>query len=107
MGEQKAGTSALACDLTVLDPPTRAAHIALGTYLLGEGAQVREELPDGYAFRYPPELYDQVIAFVANERRCCPFLRFTLQLEPDGGLLTLSMTGREGVKAILQAELGV
>lgn len=97
----------LICDLSVLDPATRAAHIELGSYLLGEAAEERRELADGYAFRFAAERYDQVVAFVANERRCCPFLRFDLAVEPDGGPLTLRMTGGKGVKAVLQAELGV
>jgi hypothetical protein len=96
----------LVCDLSVLEPGLRAAHIALGTYLLQQAAEERQELVDGYAFRFSAERYDQIVAFVANERRCCPFLRFDLAVEPDGGSLTLRMTGREGVKAVLQAELG-
>jgi hypothetical protein len=107
METHRRNESPLVCDLTVLDPETRAAHVALGSYLLGEAAEEREELEDGYAFRFAVERYDQVAAFVANERRCCPFLRFELVIEPDGGPLTLRMRGREGVKAILAAELGV
>lgn len=97
----------LACDLSVLDPQTRAAHLALAASLLGELAQGREELADGYAFRFPPSAYDQAVAFVANERRCCPFIRFELDVAADHGPLTLRMTGRPGVKAVLAAELGL
>jgi hypothetical protein len=54
-----------------------------------------------YAFRFAPEQYDQVTAFVGNERRCWPFLHFDLIVKPDGGPLTLHMSGRERVKTIL------
>ena len=42
--------------------------------------------------------------FVANERRCCPFLTFTLELAPDGGPLWLRLTGPAGTRAFLEAE---
>jgi hypothetical protein len=98
--------SPLVCDLTAIEPALRAQHSALASYLFNEAAQERQELPDGYAFRFAAELYDQVAAFVANERRCCPFLRFELDLPAERGPLILRMTGREGVKQLLQAELG-
>ncbi len=34
-----------------------------------------------------------VAAFVAFERRCCPFFRFALVLDPDDGPLTMTITG--------------
>lgn len=97
----------LACDLTVLEPKLRAEHMALAGYLLHEAMAERIELEDGYAFRFPAELFDKLAAFVANERRCCPFLRFELIVEPDGGPLTLRITGRLGAKEVLRAELGL
>jgi hypothetical protein len=93
--------SPLVCDLTDIEPAQRAKHTALASYLFGEAAHGRQELADGYAYRFAAELYDQVAAFVANERRCCPFLRFELELAADGGPLTLRLSGREGVKQLL------
>ena len=41
------------------------------------------------------------------ERLCCPFVRFRLEMEEDGGPLYLSLTGRDGVKEFLRGELGL
>ena len=62
-----------------------------------------EELPDGYAFRFPSEaaLCQNVMEFATLERLCCPFLVFRLELAPGQGPLTLSLTGPSGVKQII------
>ena len=63
------------------------------------------ELPDGFAFRFKPDDYTVITEFVANERLCCPFFRFTLDITPDSGPIWLRITGQEGVKPLLQATL--
>lgn len=40
-----------------------------------------------------------------NERLCCPFFRFGLEIEPNSGPLWLRLTGSEGVKEILRSML--
>jgi len=35
------------------------------------------------------------------ERRCCPFLRFVVGTEPDGGSITLEVTGPPGTVQFL------
>jgi len=63
------------------------------------------ETPDGFALRFPADEYEAVAKFVARERLCCPFLRFTLEVAPDGGPLWLRLGGPEGVAEFLRAEL--
>ncbi|MGH7579993.1 MAG: hypothetical protein ACREM9_07460 [Gemmatimonadales bacterium] len=63
------------------------------------------ELPDGLGFRFPAGEYDSVTEFVGRERLCCPFLTFTLNVSPDRGSLHLRVTGAEGVKDFIRAEL--
>jgi hypothetical protein len=41
--------------------------------------------------------------FVAYESRCCPFIRFELSVEADGGPVRLAFGGREGVREFLRA----
>ena len=98
--------SPIACDLTAIEPVERSAHQALAGRLLREAAHETRELVDGYAFRFPAELYPEVVGFIANERRCCPFFTFVLEVAPDQGPIWLRITGPEGVKAILQGAVG-
>ena|SRR5690242_20541305 len=93
----------LACDLTAIDAAEREAHQALAARLLTEIALETQELADGYAFRFPAEVYPDVVAFVANERLCCPFFTFMLEVTPGRGPLWLRITGPDGVKAMLRS----
>jgi hypothetical protein len=43
------------------------------------------EREDGFAFRFPPELFEELAGIVALERRCCAFHRFTLTARPGNG----------------------
>jgi hypothetical protein len=95
----------LACIPEAIPATERPAHFALLARLFGEGARERRELADGYAFRFEADALDDVARFVANERRCCPFLAFTLDLAPEGGPLWLGITGPAGTRAFLDVEL--
>src|SRR5438093_3882632 len=96
----------IACDLTAFNPDVRATHMEAAVQLLrGDAAEVTE-LPDGYAFRYRADQYERVVQFIANERQCCPFFSFVLEVTPAQGPLWLRITGREGVKDFIQCELG-
>lgn len=97
----------LACDLTAIAPDDLTPHIATGTHLLATAFEVHE-LPNGYAFRLldVPHSLHQAADFIRNERLCCPFFTFTLMVEPQGGPIWLQLTGPEGVKPLLQAEMG-
>jgi|SRR5579864_6113663 len=59
-----------------------------------------EELPDGYAFRLPQDRKWIAAAaeLIAAERECCPFLAFTLVVQPDMGPVILQITGPPGAK---------
>ena len=96
---------ALACVPSSIPTAERSAHFALGRELLEGRAVERVALSDGYAVRFQPDDFEAVARFVANERKCCPFLTFELALEPASGPLWLRMTGPEGTRAVLDAEL--
>lgn len=97
----------IACDLSALTPAQRDQHAADSQQLFAAVDHVRE-LPDGYAYRLPadPAMWTLATAFIADERLCCPFFTFGLQLEPQGGHLWLSLSGSEEIKAFIAAELG-
>ncbi len=94
----------LACDVTAIPADERVAHQAITRRLMASTTIVRD-LPDGLAFQWPATEYEAVARFLDYERRCCPFVAFTLTVSPDRGPLDLSMTGPEGVTAFLRAEL--
>ena len=70
--------------------------------------QPSSELADGYAFEFPNEsdVVLTVAEFIINERSCCPFFDFALEIEREGGPVRLSLKGRDGVKPFIMAELG-
>ncbi|HEX2163460.1 MAG TPA: hypothetical protein VHM02_05885 [Thermoanaerobaculia bacterium] len=95
----------LACRPDAVPPEEREAHAALGARLFAD-AEERRDLPDGLALRFPAAALADVARFVDNERRCCPFVAFAIELAPDGGPLWLRLTGPEGTREVLAAELG-
>ena len=99
--------TAFACDMTAIPPEARGAHQALIRRLMTEAVEEVRELPDGLAFQFPAEEYDAVAEFVGRERLCCPFLTFTLDVSPERGPLRLRLTGAEGAKEFIRAELHV
>lgn len=108
MDEAKTGkASPFACDMTAIEPGQRGRHIAT-IDLLFRAAEGIRELPDGYAFRLPNEsdVLLKAAEFISLERLCCPFFGFALEVEPEGGALWLSLTGRDGVKPFIVAEIG-
>ena len=66
----------LACVPSAIPAAERAAHFALGRKLFTELAEERTDLPSGYAFRFRPDALVALARFVANERKCCPFVSF-------------------------------
>ena len=98
--------SPLYCDLTALTDAERQEHVAVSEALFASLEEVKE-LSDGYAFRFPAtdDMLHAVAGFVAGERKCCPFYDFTLKVEREGGPLWLQLTGRQGVKEFIEAEM--
>jgi len=98
--------SPFACDMTAIAPERRGAHIATIEKLFGSVRSIRE-LPDGYAFEISNETDILLSAgeFIVNERLCCAFFDFSLEIEREGGSVWLSLTGRDGVKPFILAEI--
>ena len=95
----------LACVMEAIPEAQRPAHVALVSALFTECVQERRDLPDGYAFRFQADMLVDLASFVANERRCCPFLAFEITLAPNGGPVWLWMTGPDGTRELLAEEL--
>jgi hypothetical protein len=99
--------SPFACDMKAIAPEQRDAHLALIERLF-QSVQSILELTNGYKFQLSNES-DVLLAaaeFISRERLCCPFFDFGLEVEREGGAVCLSLTGREGVKPFIMAEIG-
>ena len=108
MNEREAErVSPFACDMAAIEASKRGQHIATIDDLFRRAGDIRE-MPNGYAFRLPNEsdVLLKAAEFITLERLCCPFFGFSLEVEPEGGAIWLSLTGREGVKPFIQAEIG-
>jgi hypothetical protein len=99
--------SPFACDMTAIATHQRGAHLGTIGKLFRAVERVRE-LSNGYAFHLSndPDVLQTVAQFIALERFCCPFFGFTIEVEREGGAVWLSLTGREGVKPFIMAEIG-
>jgi hypothetical protein len=99
--------SPFACDMRAIAPDRRGAHMATIEELFRAVEDI-QELPNGYAFKLPNEQDVLLTAakFIALERLCCPFFGFAIEVEPEGGAVWLRLTGREGVKPFIMAEIG-
>ena len=91
--------------MTAIPPEKRGPHHALIRRLMTEAVEEISELSDGLAFRFPAVEYDAVTEFVGRERLCCPFITFELDIAPNCGPVLLRLTGAEGVKDFIRAEL--
>jgi hypothetical protein len=93
--------------MTAIAPEQRGAHLSALESLFRMVQEVRE-LAHGYSFRFPneSEVLVAMAEFIALERLCCPFFGFNIEVEPEGGAVWLSLTGREGVKPFIKAEIG-
>ena len=70
------------------------------------GGCSRKECGSGGAFRFESDALEDVARFVANERKCCPFLDFDIAVAAAAGPTWLRITGPAGTRAFLDAELG-
>ena len=95
----------IACDPAAIAAEARETHLSAAERLLRHDATEIKELSDGFAFRYTAEQYSQVTEFIANERLCCPFFTFTLEVTPARGPIWLRITGTDDIKTFIQSAL--
>jgi hypothetical protein len=96
------------CNIKALTPAERARHTQLTDKLM----RVRNEVVEtekGYELQFSPSdisIYE-LADWVAAEGKCCPFFDFHIDLEREGGLLCLRLTGPEGIKQFIRSEFQV
>lgn len=94
------------CDMTALSPEERSAHQEHITQLFSSLVRETRELADGFAYRFDGEHYPLLATFIRDERKCCPFLSFRLEVAPEHGPIWLQLTAPGEVKPFLMEELG-
>lgn len=95
----------IACTLTPTDLQERKSGSLTALF---EQVKAVQSLPNGYAFQFPSsdDIVAQLFQFVQQERQCCAFFQFDLSFAPQNGEIWLKLTGGEGVKAFIEAEIG-
>ena len=95
----------LVCNMGVFTPVQRESHIETTTQLI-QAVQGVQELDNGYELVFPnkTELISKITEFIANERLCCPFLKFTLNVVSNTEPVSLALTGPSGTQEFLRAE---
>jgi hypothetical protein len=96
----------LACNMDVFTPEQREAHIQTTMELI-QGVQRVQEIENGYELQFPneTEFISRTAEFISNERLCCPFLEFNLNILSNHPV-SLALTGPVGTQEFLRAEFG-
>jgi hypothetical protein len=93
------------CNIKALTAEERARHKIMTEKLMARRAEI-VETEKGYEFQFSPKdvSVGEVADWVVLESKCCPFFDFHIDLENEGRLVCLRLTGREGIKAFIRAE---
>ena len=96
------------CNRNALNPTERAHHKQLTDKLLATRTNI-VETEKGYEFQFSPSTVSlaELADWVAAEGKCCEFFDFHVDLERQGSLLCLRLTGDEGIKPFIRAEFQV
>ena len=95
-------TTPIVCALTPEAIQARRAKLLPG---LVTRAEECTEMEDGYrlTFSASGEMLRLIAAVIEAERQCCRWLRFELVVAPEGGPITLTLSGPEGAREFLSA----
>jgi uncharacterized protein HemX len=96
------------CNIKALNPAERERHKQLTDKLIAARREI-VETEKGYEFQYSPSNVSigELADWVAAEGKCCPFFDFHIDLEREGNLLCLRLTGKEGIKPFIRSEFQV
>ena len=90
----------IACTLTPAELHSRGAQLLPGLVARAIG---RVPVTNGFRWAFAPTegLLTELAQVIDAERRCCRFLRFEVAAEPEGGLISLEVTGPAGAAQFL------
>ncbi len=96
------------CNSKALNPAERIRHKELTRKLIAARKDI-VETEKGYEFQYSPSNVSlaELADWVEAEGKCCRFFDFHIDLEREGTLLCLRLTGEEGIKPFIRSEFQV
>jgi hypothetical protein len=96
------------CNIKALRPAERAHHERVTKKIISGRAEV-VETEKGYEFQFDPSVLSvaELADWVAAESKCCPFFDFHIDLEHEGKLVCLRLTGAPGIKRFIRSEFQI
>jgi hypothetical protein len=96
------------CNIQALTPEERLHHKQLTDKLMSAREEI-VEMEKGYEFQFSPRnvTLTELADWVVKESKCCPFFDFHLDLENEGKLVCLRLTGEKGIKQFIRAEFQI
>jgi hypothetical protein len=93
------------CNMKALLPAERTRHKQLTEKLISSRTEI-VETEKGYEFLFSPSVVSiaELADWVVAESKCCPFFDFHIDLEREGTLVCLRLTGDQGIKVFIQSE---
>ena len=93
------------CNIKALAPAERAHHKHLTDKLISSRTEI-VETEKGYEFQFNPSVVSiaELADWALAESKCCPFFDFHIDLEREGTLVCLRLTGDQGIKHFIQSE---
>jgi hypothetical protein len=93
------------CNSQALAPAERVHHKQLTEKLISSRTEIVES-EKGYEFQFNPSVVSiaELADWAAAESKCCPFFDFHIDLEREGTLVCLRLTGDQGIKHFIQSE---
>ena len=93
------------CNIGAFTPAERTRHKQLTDTLLANTHAIIE-LGNGYEFQLNPTVirFAELAEWLAHESKCCPFFDFQVNYKNEGSLLSVKLTGTEGIKPFIRAE---
>jgi hypothetical protein len=94
------------CDLSVFTDAQREQHMTLANELFTAVTDIQES-DEGYALRMPDDagIILKMAEFINDDRRCCAFIHFGMDIKAYGKGIWLTLKGGADVKAAIRAEL--
>lgn len=96
------------CSINALILAQRARHKELTETLIAKSSKV-VETDQGCEFHYshPDVSLSELSEWVSAESKCCPLFDFHIDLQKQGQVLLLRLSGEQGIKQFIRAEFGI